>query len=109
LDRLVAYADAGADCLFAPGIRDPDAIVAIVRAVAPRPVNVLVAASDTGLSVAKLADLGVRRISVGSALARTAWGAFARAARTMATEGSFEGLDGALPFAELEATFGARR
>lgn len=109
LDRLVAFAEAGADCLFAPGVRDPEAIAQIVRAVAPRAVNVLVSAPAPGLEVPRLAELGVRRISVGSALARVAWGAFARAARTIADTGSFEGLTGALPFADLEALFGTRR
>jgi 2-methylisocitrate lyase-like PEP mutase family enzyme len=105
LDRLVAYADAGADCLFAPGVRDPADIETIVKTVHPKPVNVLVAAPHPGLSVARLADLGVRRISVGSALARAAWGGFMRAARALAESGSFDGLAGATPFAELNAFF----
>jgi 2-methylisocitrate lyase-like PEP mutase family enzyme len=108
LDRLVAFADAGADCLYAPGVRDPDAIAAIVKAVAPKPVNVLVS-HDTGLSVSRLAELGVRRISVGSALARVAWGAFMRAARGIAETGTFEALAGAASFAELNALFRKRR
>jgi 2-methylisocitrate lyase-like PEP mutase family enzyme len=108
LDRLVAFAEAGADCLFAPGVRDPEAIRAMVKAVAPKPVNVLMSAPDAGLDVARLAELGVRRISVGSALARVAWGAFARAARTLADIGSFDGLADAMPFSELEALFGPR-
>jgi len=107
LDRLVAYAEAGADCLFAPGVRDPDAIRAMVDAVAPRPLNVLVSRPVPGLEVARLAELGVRRISVGSALARVAWGAFARAARAIADTGSFELLGDAMSFDELEALFGA--
>ncbi|HXU46698.1 MAG TPA: isocitrate lyase/phosphoenolpyruvate mutase family protein [Thermoanaerobaculia bacterium] len=107
LDRLAAFAEAGADCLYAPGVREPEQIAAIVREVAPRPVNVLVSAPAPGLSVAQLADLGVRRISVGSALARVAWGGFIRAARDLAA-GSFEGLAGAASFAELEALFGRR-
>jgi 2-methylisocitrate lyase-like PEP mutase family enzyme len=106
LDRLVAYAEAGADCLFAPGVRDPDAIRAMVEAVAPRPLNVLVSRPVPGLEVARLAELGVRRISVGSALARVAWGAFARAARAIADTGSFELLADAMSFDELEALFG---
>ena len=76
LDRLVAYAEAGADCLYAPGVKKPDEIAAIVKAVAPKPVNVLVAAFNRELSLAQLTDLGVRRISVGSALSAVAWGAF---------------------------------
>lgn len=109
IDRLVAYADAGADCLFAPGVRDPDVIATIVRAVAPRPVNVLVSAPGPGLTLAHLADLGVRRISVGSALARVAWGAFLKAARDLADTGDFAGLADAAPFAALEALFAGRR
>jgi 2-methylisocitrate lyase-like PEP mutase family enzyme len=105
LERLAAFAEAGADCLFAPGVRDPGEIAAIVKAVAPKPVNVLVSAPGGDLSVSRLADLGVRRISVGSALARVAWGAFIRAARSLATEGSFDGLAGAAPFGELNGLF----
>src|SRR5829696_3057635 len=101
LERLVSYAEAGADCLFAPGVKDPREIAAIVKAVSPKPVNVLVSAPGNDLSVSRLADLGVRRISVGSALARVAWGAFMRAARTIATTGSFDDLAGAAPFSEL--------
>jgi 2-methylisocitrate lyase-like PEP mutase family enzyme len=104
--RLVAYAEAGADVLFAPGVREPEDIRAIVEAVSPRPVNVLVSA-DTGASVSDLAALGVRRISVGSALARVAWSAFLGAARTLARDGSFARLDGAASFAELNEMFGA--
>jgi 2-methylisocitrate lyase-like PEP mutase family enzyme len=87
MSRLVAFADAGADCLYAPGVLKLDDIEAIVRAVAPKPINVLV--SRPGVTVAQLADLGVRRISVGSALSRVAWAAFARATEEIAT-GSFE-------------------
>jgi 2-methylisocitrate lyase-like PEP mutase family enzyme len=102
--RLQAYAEAGADVLFAPGPREPDAIRAIVVAVAPKPVNVLIS-SNTGITVSELAELGVRRISVGSALARAAWTGFIRAARTMAEGGSFAGFEGAVPFGELESFF----
>jgi len=101
LDRLVAFGEAGADCLFAPGVREPDEIAAMVKAVAPRPVNVLVSAPNPDLSVARLTELGVRRISVGSALARVAWGAFIRAAQDIKNTGSFDGLAGAAPFSEL--------
>jgi len=104
-ERLVAYADAGADCLYAPGVRDPGEIAEIVRAVSPKPVNVLISAPSTVLSVSRLADLGVRRISVGSALARVAWGAFIRAARSISETGSFDALGDAAPFAELNALF----
>lgn len=102
--RLRAYADAGADCLYAPGLRGGDEISAVVAALAPRPVNVLVA-SDAGLTVAELAALGVRRVSVGSALARAAWTGFVRAAAAIAGEGSFAGFAGLTPFAALEAFF----
>jgi 2-methylisocitrate lyase-like PEP mutase family enzyme len=107
IDRLVAYADAGADCLYAPGVRDLDTIKAIVAAVAPKPVNLLVSAPFGGLTLEKAAALGVRRISVGGALSRVAWGAFMRAARDLAA-GSFEGLAGGATHAELEALFGLR-
>ncbi len=105
LRRLAAFAAAGADCLYAPGVKDLDEIARIVKAVAPKPVNVLVSAPSGDLTLSRLTDLGVRRISVGSALARVAWGAFMKAARGMA-EGSFEGLAGAAPFAELNGLFG---
>lgn len=101
-ERLIAFAEAGADCLYAPGVRDPGAITELVEAVAPKPVNVLVSAP--GFTLARLADLGVRRVSVGSALSRVAWGAFLRAARGL-SEGSFEGLAGATPFSELNELF----
>lgn len=103
--RLEAYAEAGADVLYAPGVTERDDVQAIVDAVHPKPVNVLVGGADTGLRVADLAELGVRRVSVGSALARTAWGSFLDAARRIADEGSFAGLDGAASFAELNALF----
>jgi 2-methylisocitrate lyase-like PEP mutase family enzyme len=108
LRRLSAFAAAGADCLYAPGVKDPEAISAIVKAVAPKPVNLLMGAPSGDLTVSRLADLGVRRISVGSGLARAAWGAFIKAARGMAEEGSFEGLAGAAPFSELNGLFGER-
>jgi 2-methylisocitrate lyase-like PEP mutase family enzyme len=108
LDRLAAFAEAGADCLFAPGVRDPREISAIVRAVAPKPVNVLLSRPGDGLTVARLADLGVRRISVGSALARVAWGAFLRAARSIQSTGTFDSLADAAGFDELNALFHGR-
>jgi len=85
--RLVAYAQAGADCLYAPGVRSMSDVSAIVNAVAPKPVNVLVSSDFT--TVAQLAELGVRRISVGGALARAAWTGFLTAAREIATTGTF--------------------
>ncbi len=108
LARLVAYADAGADCLYAPGVSEPDDIAAIVKAVAPKPVNVLVSGFNSQLSVSQLGDLGVRRISVGSGLALAAWGAFVRAARAIAANGTFETLAGGTPFRELNQLFGQR-
>lgn len=100
LRRLVAYAEAGADCLYAPGIRTREQIGEVVRAVAPKPVNVLVGSDFT--TVAELAALGVRRVSVGGALARAAWGGFLVAAREIAGQGTFGALARATPFAELE-------
>ncbi|MBA2433863.1 MAG: isocitrate lyase/phosphoenolpyruvate mutase family protein [Chthoniobacterales bacterium] len=105
LSRLVAYAEAGADCLYAPGMTDPAEIAEVVRAVAPKPVNVLVAGFNSHLSLAELADLGVRRISVGSGLAQAAWGTFIRAAREIAHEGRFESLAGAARGDELNDLF----
>jgi 2-methylisocitrate lyase-like PEP mutase family enzyme len=104
LRRLQAYAEAGADVLYAPGPKEPAEIQAIVAAVSPKPVNVLMS-SNTGLKIADLAAMGVRRVSVGSALARTAWTGFIRAAKKIAEEGSMEGFDGSTPFSELEDFF----
>ena len=101
--RLTAYADAGADCLYAPRITATEHITAIVAAVAPKPVNLLINAPF--LTVAQAADLGVRRISVGGTLARTAWGGFLRAAEEIATEGSFSGFE-SLP--DVDALFAHR-
>ena len=108
LDRLVAYAEAGADCLYAPGVQKPDEIADIVKAIAPKPVNVLVSGFNRELSLSQLADLGVRRISVGSGLAAVAWGAFIRAARSIATTGRFDAFADAVPFAEINAVFSKR-
>ena len=105
--RLVAYADAGADCLYAPGIRATADIVAVVQAVAPKPVNVLVGSDFT--TVAQLASLGVRRISVGGGLARAAWAGFLDAATEIAGRGSFAGLGRAMPFADLNKRFAPTR
>jgi len=103
--RLVAYADVGADCLYAPGVRSAADVSAIVGAVAPKPVNVLVGGDY--FTVAQLADLGVRRISVGGALARAAWTAFLTAAREIAEQGSFTALSRTIPVPELNALFGS--
>lgn len=102
--RLKAYAGAGADCLYAPGIRSREEIAAVVAAVAPKPVNVI-RASAAGLDVAELAALGVRRISVGSAFARAAWGIFIKAARDILAAGRFDGFAAAVPHAELNDFF----
>lgn len=107
LRRLTAYADAGADCLYAPGIRTASDISAVVRAVAPKPVNVLMG-SDFA-TVSQLADLGVRRISVGGALARAALTAFLDAAREIAEQGTFTRLARAASFAEVNDSFSADR
>jgi methylisocitrate lyase len=101
--RLTAYAEAGADCLYAPGIRSKEEIAAVVQAVAPKPVNVLVGGDFT--TVRELAAAGVRRISVGGALARAAWGGFLQAAREIAEQGTFTGLARGVPFAEINGAF----
>lgn len=108
LDRLSAYAEAGADCLYAPGVSEPDEITAMVKAVAPKPVNVLISGFNHQLSLSQLRDLGVRRISVGSGLATVAWGAFIGVAKTIATTGSFDGLGETASFAEMNSLFGKR-
>jgi len=109
LARLVAYAEAGADCLYAPGLTEEEEIAAVVRAVAPKPVNVLVSGFNSHFSQKQIADLGVRRISVGSGMALAAWGAFIRGARAIATNGNFEKLAGGAPSAELNQLFAERR
>jgi len=98
--RLTAYAEAGAECLYAPGLRAMSDITAVVQAVAPKPVNVLVGSDFT--SVTALAEAGVRRISVGGALARAAWGGFLEAAREIAERGTFTSLNAAVPFPDIE-------
>ena len=102
--RLTAYADAGADVLFAPGAAARSDIAAIVSAVAPRPLNVVMS-RFTGLTVADLAELGVRRISVGGALARVAWTAFTQTAQTIARDGVFTGFESTLSGAEMNGFF----
>src|SRR5256714_5222050 len=102
--RLVAYAEAGADCLYAPGIREREHVAAVVKAVAPKPVNLLISAPG-GLTMRDAAELGVRRVSVGGALARAAWGGFIRAAKQLAEAGDFDGFAGATPHGELQELF----
>jgi methylisocitrate lyase len=105
--RLKAYAAAGADCLYAPGLKTPVQIKAVVEAVAPKPVNVLM--GGPGLTVPELAALGVRRVSTGGALARAAWQGFIQTAKEIAEAGSFESLGKAISFGELDGFFRKRK
>lgn len=105
LERLPEYAEAGADCLYAPGVSDPGEISQIVKTVTPKPVNILVSGFNHQLTVSQLADLGVRRISVGSGLALAAWGAFLRAAKDIQTDGAFNLLADSASFADLNELF----
>ncbi len=104
IDRLTAYAEAGADCLYAPGIKTREEISAVVKAVAPKPVNLLIGGS--GLSLKQAEELGVRRISVGGSLARMAWAGYMRAAKEMAEQGTFTELANGYPGGELNKMFG---
>jgi 2-methylisocitrate lyase-like PEP mutase family enzyme len=104
--RLVAFAEAGADCLYAPGVATQAEITTLVKAVAPKPVNVLIV--QPTMTVAALADLGVRRISVGGALARTAWAGFMRAAQEIAEQGTFKAFAGAAKGGELNGLFAGK-
>jgi 2-methylisocitrate lyase-like PEP mutase family enzyme len=103
IKRLVAFAEAGADCLYAPGIRTREQISAVVKAVAPKPVNVLVMSPD--FKVAELAELGVRRVSLGGQLAAAAWGGFMRAAKEIAEQGTFSELKNSYPGREIVKVF----
>jgi 2-methylisocitrate lyase-like PEP mutase family enzyme len=105
LDRLAAYAEAGADCLYAPGVSDPNEIAQIVKRIAPKPVNILVSGFNHQLTFSELADLGVRRISVGSGLALAAWGAFLHAAQEIKTSGTFDLLANNATSADLNELF----
>jgi 2-methylisocitrate lyase-like PEP mutase family enzyme len=105
LDRLVAYAEAGVDCLYAPGVSNPEEIAQIVKASAPKPVNLLISGFNHQLSFSQVADLGVRRISVGSGLALAAWGEFSRAAQEVKTSGTFNLLANGAAFADLNELF----
>jgi 2-methylisocitrate lyase-like PEP mutase family enzyme len=104
LRRIEAYAAAGADVLYAPGVRTKEQIQAVVKAAGPKPVNVLMG-WNVGLKVSDLAELGVRRVSVGSSLARTAWTGFVAASKEIAEQGSFKCFDGLVPYADLNALF----
>ena len=103
--RLEAFADAGADVLFAPGLTSLDAIATVVKAVSPKPVNAIMGLAGKTLSLAALEDIGVRRVSVGSALARAAFGEFLRAAQEIRSKGTFGFANQAIPFAEINAMF----
>jgi 2-methylisocitrate lyase-like PEP mutase family enzyme len=104
IHRLKAYANAGADCLYAPGVRNPDHIGALVAAVAPKPVNLLVGWPQD-LTLDRITALGVRRVSVGGALARSAWGGFMRAAKMIIEQGKFDGFADAASGRELDQFF----
>ena len=106
--RLKAYSNAGADCLYAPGIRTREHIAAVVAAVAPKPFNLLVG-SVSDLTMHDISALGVRRVSVGGALARSAWGGFMRAAKVLVADGKFDGFKDAAPGQELNALFSGLR
>ncbi|HEY9195857.1 MAG TPA: isocitrate lyase/phosphoenolpyruvate mutase family protein, partial [Mucilaginibacter sp.] len=105
IKRLVAYADAGADVLFAPGLKTREQISQVVKAVAPKPVNIVLGAAGFDISFNELADLGVKRVSLGSALARAALGAFQRAAVEL-SNGTYSFVNDAVPYLELNKIFG---
>jgi 2-methylisocitrate lyase-like PEP mutase family enzyme len=109
IHRLQAFADAGADVLYAPGLKTREQIDAVVRAVAPKPVNVIMGLAGAALSLDELASLGVKRVSVGSSLARAAYGAFLHAAREVKQQGTFTYARQAIPFAEINAMFKDRQ
>jgi 2-methylisocitrate lyase-like PEP mutase family enzyme len=105
LKRVEAFAAAGADVFYAPGLKSPADIAAVVKAVAPKPVNVVMGLSGASLSLDELAALGVKRVSLGSSLARAAYGAFVNAAREVRSHGTFSFADAAIPYAEINAMF----
>jgi 2-methylisocitrate lyase-like PEP mutase family enzyme len=105
LKRLVKYSEAGAECLYAPGFSKRDDIKAIVEAVSPKPVNVLIGGPG-GLTMRDAAELGARRVSVGGAFARAAWGGFIRSAKELMEQGTFEELKNAASYADLQKLFG---
>jgi 2-methylisocitrate lyase-like PEP mutase family enzyme len=107
IKRLEAFADAGADVLFAPGLKTREEITAVVNAVAPRPVNVIMGLSGHGLSLDELQDLGVKRVSLGSSLVRAAYGAFFRAVEEIAQKGTFSYSADAKPYADMNKLFGS--
>lgn len=103
--RLVAFAEVGADVLYAPGLKTREHIAAVVRAVAPKPVNVIMGLSGASFSLNVLAELGVKRVSLGSSLARAAYGAFLQAALEVKEKGTFEFARAAVPYADINARF----
>jgi 2-methylisocitrate lyase-like PEP mutase family enzyme len=103
--RLVAFAEAGADVLFAPGLTTRDEIVAVVKAVAPKPVNVVMGLSRSSFTIEELGSLGVRRVSLGSSLSRIAYGAFLTAAQEIYQKGTFSFAQEAMPYADLNSLF----
>ena len=105
IKRLVAYSEAGADCLYAPGFKERDHIKAIVECVAPKPSNILIGGA-IGLTMKDAESLGARRVSVGGAFARAAWGGFIRSAKELIEKGTFEELANAASYAELQELFG---
>src|SRR5256886_2559859 len=102
--RLVAYSEAGADCLYAPGFKERDHIQAIVECVAPKPSNILIGGAS-GLTMKDAESLGARRVSVGGAFARAAWGGFIRSAKELIEKGTFDELANAAPYSELQELF----
>ncbi len=105
IKRLVAYSEAGADCLYAPGFKERDQIKSVVAAVAPKPSNILIGGA-IGLTMKDAASLGVRRVSVGGAFARAGWGGFIRSAKELIEQGTFDELANAASYAELQELFG---
>ncbi len=104
IKRLIAYSEAGADCLYAPGFKDRDSNKAIIEAVAPKPVNLLIGGPG-GLTMRDAAELGARRVSVGGAFARAGWGGFIRSAKELMEKGTFDELAHAASYAELQKLF----
>src|SRR6266403_6202660 len=104
IKRLVAYSEAGADCLYAPGFKERDHIKAIIECVAPKPSNILIG-GPIGLTMKDCASLGARRVSVGGAFARAAWGGFIRSAKELVEKGTFDELKNATPYDELQKLF----
>jgi 2-methylisocitrate lyase-like PEP mutase family enzyme len=104
IKRLVKYSEAGAECLYAPGFKDRDSNKAIVEAVAPKPVNVLIGGAG-GLTMRDAVEIGARRVSVGGAFARAAWGGFIRSAKELMEQGTFDELKHAADYAELQKLF----